>query len=185
VSLYPGEYYDAGGAKNRRSIEIILKSLRLCGGLGSVLDIGCARGTLLEVIAPCATTRTGVDLSAVAIEAAQKRRPDAVLTVADVQEALPFVDASFNTIFMLDVLEHLERPLDALGGQVAGVRQRGNGDGDGRSAGRPRNLQGKDGGRRRFGGPGWRRRSRRWGRPEGGARSGSNRRRSERAKWRR
>jgi len=114
MRLYADDYYDAGGAKSARSIATILKSLRLSGTFGSVLDIGCARGTLLEAVSPYATALTGVDVSAVAIDAAQKRLPDAVFTAADVQAALPFTDGLFNTVFMLDVLEHLERPVAAV-----------------------------------------------------------------------
>jgi len=108
------EYYVHGGAKNERAVATILRSLRIRGELGAILDIGCAHGTLLVAVAPLARSVSGVDMSADAIAEAHKRLPGAALAAADVQTKLPFPDAFFDTVFMLDVLEHLARPADAM-----------------------------------------------------------------------
>ena len=66
------------------------------GAAGSVLDVGCGTGRNLPLYRP--TMRViGVDVSAIALARARRRRPDVPLVQADA-EALPFRPASFDTV---------------------------------------------------------------------------------------
>jgi SAM-dependent methyltransferase len=75
----------------------------------SLLDIACGPGLLLE----CAQMRglevAGIDISAVAIENARARLPDAVLAVSSA-EALPACDNSFDYITCIGSLERFLSP---------------------------------------------------------------------------
>ena len=79
----------------------------------AVLDVGCGRGELVRVALELGASRAaGIDYSAAAIEMGRKTLGASVagargeLTQGDAR-ALPFRDASFNLVTMLDVVEHL------------------------------------------------------------------------------
>lgn len=107
-------YYEHGGGKRRDAIATILDEVAVRHMIGNTLDIGCGNGTLLEAVAPFAQAATGVDMSDSAIELTRNRVPNATLIKTDVQKGLPLEDASFDSIFMLDIIEHLHSPLCAL-----------------------------------------------------------------------
>lgn len=71
-----------------------------------VIDVGCGNGQLLEVVQGFARSAIGVDMSAAAVEECEKRGVTA--------EKVDFLDHSFaerfDTVFMFDVLEHLDHP---------------------------------------------------------------------------
>ena len=75
------------------------------GGTGSLLDLGCGRGALLEAFARCGHDVVGVDIH-------KDRHPDALLV--DLSDPLPFEDGSFDFVFTKSVLEHLPDPLFTL-----------------------------------------------------------------------
>jgi 2-polyprenyl-3-methyl-5-hydroxy-6-metoxy-1,4-benzoquinol methylase len=106
-------YYEHGGAKSDHAIATILQNIG-SANLGRVLDVGCGNGKLLDALSRRSSELTGIDASAAAIELARKRVPKANLMVADVQHTLPFSDAAFDIVFMLDVLEHLQSPVRAV-----------------------------------------------------------------------
>jgi SAM-dependent methyltransferase len=71
------------------------------------VDIGCGPGGnlhLLDAMQPSAVV--GVDLSAVALELAAKNAPAATLVSADLNDRLPFDDASFDVATIFNVLYH-------------------------------------------------------------------------------
>lgn len=75
---------------------------------GRVLDIGCA-DRWIEAVLPPGCTYTGLDYPATG-----RDLYNASPTVYANAARLPFIDASFDTVAMLEVLEHLEHPQQAL-----------------------------------------------------------------------
>jgi len=85
-----------------------------------VLEAGCGVGSQTVTLAqnsPGARI-TSIDISSSSIDEAQARVSTAGLTNVSFQQAdildLPFEPASFDHLFVCFVLEHLQRPLDAL-----------------------------------------------------------------------
>lgn len=84
--------------------------------LGDVLDVGSGDGSAASVIAPYCRALTCVDTNARAVEAARERfadQPHVTARVADA-EALPFADASFDSVLVFHTLTYTERPEAAL-----------------------------------------------------------------------
>lgn len=72
-----------------------------------VLDVGCRTGALTQHFAP-GNDVVGVDVDPSALERAAKR---GITTVrADVEEPLPFDDASFDAVVLGEILEHVRYP---------------------------------------------------------------------------
>lgn len=69
-----------------------------------VLEIGCGTGLILRRVVPVARSATGVDLSSGMLERAVSRGLDVVQGDAT---ALPFADASFDTVYSFKVLSHI------------------------------------------------------------------------------
>lgn len=80
---------------------------------GRLLDIGCGRGDLLGRFDERTWQRHGVELSEEGLRLTRDRLPGATLAAADIQDGLPF-DPPFDAITMVNVLEHLEHPAEAL-----------------------------------------------------------------------
>lgn len=82
--------------------------------IGPVLDIGAGDGFFLGKLKEKKGIQgTGIDLSHEASTKAAKKRLD--VRVTDVTGGkLPFADGSFATVVMLDVIEHLFRPLELI-----------------------------------------------------------------------
>ena len=76
----------------------------------SVLDIGCGDGFLLKKLLERDKNikALGLDISPVAIEKAKENGIECVLS--DITERLSFSDNSFESVFLLDVLEHMFQP---------------------------------------------------------------------------
>ncbi len=83
--------------------------------LGDVLDVGCGTGTVLAAARGRASTLSGVDVRPDLLDEARTHVPDARVAIASVDgERMTFADASFDTIFFCDVIEHLHSPYAAL-----------------------------------------------------------------------
>jgi DNA-binding transcriptional ArsR family regulator/precorrin-6B methylase 2 len=84
--------------------------------LGRVLDVGSGDGAVAEMLAPRAKAVTCLDASERMVAAAQKRlaRFDHARVVQGDMHALPFADASFDQVVMLNVLVHSESPGKAI-----------------------------------------------------------------------
>jgi 2-polyprenyl-3-methyl-5-hydroxy-6-metoxy-1,4-benzoquinol methylase len=99
---------------------------------GTVLDIGCGSGPLLEHLRHNGAERTiGVELRKdIAHELRESGRVDEVLCLNVESDALPFAHASLDTIIVSHVLEHMVdpwkvlqmlRPLLKPGGRLVGA----------------------------------------------------------------
>ncbi|MBF6599281.1 MAG: methyltransferase domain-containing protein [Dehalococcoidia bacterium] len=123
--VYTGEYYlthchgheDFLSSRGRKVGPRFIKALSLAGELRGrrVLDVGCGRGELVLQSALRGADAWGVDYASAAIEIAQRAvaaagddlpRERLHLAQTDVQ-ALAFADASFDVVFMMDIVEHL------------------------------------------------------------------------------
>lgn len=80
---------------------------------GRVLDVGCGGGFLTVELAKAGFAITGLDVEESVLAPGRVRRPD-VDWIVGRAEALPFGDGSFDTVCMMDVLEHLEEPRAAV-----------------------------------------------------------------------
>src|SRR3989338_1598637 len=80
----------------------------------SVLDIGCGDGFLLKKLLEKNKNikALGVDISPVALGKAKENGIDTMLS--DITEALPFENNSFESVLLLDVLEHMFQPETVL-----------------------------------------------------------------------
>jgi SAM-dependent methyltransferase len=89
------------------NLENIERSLRAATPGGRLVDLGCDDGvrTLRFAAAARAADVHGVELAGTAAEAARAR--GITVTEADLNEALPFDDASFDVVVSNQVLEHL------------------------------------------------------------------------------
>ena len=121
------EYYDRDyfEAKTRESLphtrEIIYPNCKrtarfLCRRYAPqrVLDIGCAKGFLVEAFqAQGVTAAFGLDISLYAISEGSPTTGSRLL-VADAQSGLPIRSGSFDVITALDLFEHLSDPGSTL-----------------------------------------------------------------------
>lgn len=79
---------------------------------GTVLDIGCGDGLLLSYLGKKHIVATGIDISPEAVVRCRAAGLTALEHSLDTK--LPFADESFDTVVLLDVLEHLYDPLAVL-----------------------------------------------------------------------
>jgi SAM-dependent methyltransferase len=71
-----------------------------------VLDLGCDRGGHTAPLAKAGATVVGVEKSKAALASAVQTKGVEYVR-SDLEQALPFADASFDAVLALDVIEHL------------------------------------------------------------------------------
>lgn len=84
-----------------------------------ILDYGCAIGVYCTELAKKGFVCTGVDVNEEYVRRARERGVDAAV----VHDRLPFEDKSFDTVIMLELLEHVEDP-DKLLSEAVRVARR-------------------------------------------------------------
>ena len=81
----------------------------------AALDAGCGEGETLDRLSDLLPADLhAVDVSPTAVEHTRRRAPDVEAQVASLYE-LPYPDGRFGLLLCLEVLEHLDRPADAVG----------------------------------------------------------------------
>ncbi len=107
----------------RRFSEALLDVVR-AGHPETILDAGCGEGFILENIRSegIASAIEGVDIREEALTTGRALHPSLTLRYGSIYR-LPYPDESFDTVICSEVLEHLERPKDALG-ELARVARR-------------------------------------------------------------
>jgi SAM-dependent methyltransferase len=83
---------------------------------GPVLDVGAGPGLLLEALHRWGIPCTGMEASIAAVEIARERAPGLDMRCADASARLPFADASYETVVLNQVIEHV--PADRHGALV-------------------------------------------------------------------
>lgn len=88
--------------RHAKALEMVEKGQK-------VLDIACGDGLLLSALAQKGVFASGVDISEEGVKKCREKGLD--VSVVDVStENLPFADGTFDTVIMLDVLEHVYAP---------------------------------------------------------------------------
>lgn len=116
----PADHYDQGIKKNlfqkywhwRRFVEVlkVIKPVE-----GPILDVGCHSGTFTQHLLKKTGSQDiyGIDISRSAIALAKKRIPFGYFQVIDAVK-LPFKNNFFDTVFCLEMMEHVDDPVVIL-----------------------------------------------------------------------
>lgn len=97
-----------------RTWESAARALAGVGRLGRVLDIASGDGALAELLLPRAERVTCLDLSAAVVRAGHRRLPGMGFVRGDMH-ALPFADAGFDHVLLLNALSFAEDPRRVVG----------------------------------------------------------------------
>lgn len=110
------EFYAKGFREASPWYATALNWLESHGMQGRLLELGCGRGKLLvELLRRKIASEEqlyGIDQSGEAIAAASEVLPH--LSIGNIEERLPFENASFEVVVMMEVVEHLVRPWQVL-----------------------------------------------------------------------
>jgi|GEM_PF-2061137 len=103
--------------------DLLVNKTNRLANVQSILDIGCGKGAFLNIARRAGLRTAGVEVSLdAAAEAAAAGHE--ILHGSIMNSRFP-PDTRFDVVAMWDVLEHLERPIDALKNAVAMLAPRG------------------------------------------------------------
>lgn len=118
VTPAPGHMYPGASTAVPTNVSYRLSKLAKRGLLRGVwLDCGCADGGYTVAMARAGVERAiGVDLEVDRVGSARARNADMPIISygAAASESLPFADASFNGVFLNEVLEHVSNEMATL-----------------------------------------------------------------------
>jgi SAM-dependent methyltransferase len=72
-----------------------------------VLDLGCGEGAFTAALADAGVDAVGVEVAARAVERARAAHPELAFRHVPIDAPLPFEDASFDAVWVSEVLEHV------------------------------------------------------------------------------
>jgi ubiquinone/menaquinone biosynthesis C-methylase UbiE len=105
--------YDGFAGATRLCVDPLLWAADVKPGT-RLLDVACGSGVAAAQAAALGARVTGVDFSPEMIGEARRRHPAITFETGDA-EALPFPDASFDTVIANFGIHHVERPERAIG----------------------------------------------------------------------
>lgn len=102
------QFEDARWRANDQKTEFRHREAVKLIGKGTALDIGCGDGLLLKLLKEKGIQAEGVDISPEGV--AKCIAAGFMAKVHSVDEPLPYADGSFDTVVLLDILEHVYDP---------------------------------------------------------------------------
>lgn len=109
-NYFQQDWVEKNEATLRRYLELLPSTLEKSV---SLLDVGCGSGRFVKVLKKEGYITTfGVDIALPALSVGKKEKLD--LLLASMEKGLPFQSETFDAVFFLDVIEHLQRPYEAL-----------------------------------------------------------------------
>jgi SAM-dependent methyltransferase len=104
-SRYDDELWELVPEQPGAPPEPLRRFVHSLGHVERALDLGCGDGRLTTELD--ATELTAADVSAVALERARGRLPDARLVELEPDAVLPFGDGSFDLVLCAETIEHV------------------------------------------------------------------------------
>lgn len=80
----------------------------------SILDVGCGPGAYMQALADSGHIVTGADVNSIFVKQARQITRDVKEINFDSDRLRPFENTSFDTVLMLDILEHIEYDRELL-----------------------------------------------------------------------
>lgn len=74
---------------------------------GRLLDFGCGNGQFMGMVSPYCEDAYGIDVCEDVLEVARRKYPNIKVMVLDEEEGIPFTNNYFDTVCVIDVLEHI------------------------------------------------------------------------------
>jgi len=93
--------------------EAVLDATRVGSGT-ALLDVGCGGGFALLLAARRGATVTGLDITEPLLDIARERVPDAELHLGDLDEPLPFAEASFDVVTAFNAVQFTADPVATM-----------------------------------------------------------------------
>jgi ubiquinone/menaquinone biosynthesis C-methylase UbiE len=104
-SRYDDELWQLVPTDRHPPSTALVDFVRGLGRVGAALDLGCGDGRLAAELRARALTLA--DVSAVALERARARLPDAEAVELEPDAPLPFADSSFDVVLCTETIEHV------------------------------------------------------------------------------
>ena len=105
-----------GSARGNRNILGRIRAMQRLGNLtgGRLLDVGCGTGEYTTAMAPGFTSVDAIDIEPERLEYFKNDHPENVTVQSMSVNELDFPDETFDLVTMVEVLEHLADPTQAL-----------------------------------------------------------------------